>query len=61
MLKKNKKPNIGDNVMIIKKPYEDLKYYSGIVKDVLTKAKTHTRGHKVRLKNNIVGRVVFII
>ena len=30
----------------------------GVVKDVLTKAKKHTRGHKVRLEDGTIGRVI---
>ena len=52
-----KKPSVGDRVKIIVKPYREKKYITGIVKQVLTKKKTHSRGHKVRLVNGKVGRI----
>jgi len=33
----------------------------GIVKDILTNSQTHPHGIKVRLENNIVGRVQEIL
>lgn len=61
--KSNKKPapprpKKGDKVKIIIKPYNKKITKIGIVKDVLTKAKKHTRGHKVRLEDGTIGRVV---
>ena len=57
----NTKPIVGDNVKIIIKPYSLNNYKIGIVKRVLTKKLVHTRGHKVMLVNDIVGRCVSII
>jgi len=56
-----KKPSVGDIVRIIIKPYENGVTRMGVVKDVLTKKEVHTRGHKVRLHNNEVGRLLKII
>ena len=52
------KPNIGDKVTVIIKPYNLNNYKTGIIKRVLTNKLIHTRGHKVMLDNNIVGRCV---
>jgi len=52
-------PKVGDKVTIIIKPYKD-NCSTGIVKDVLTKKKNHTRGCKVRLQNGKIGRVLKI-
>lgn len=52
------RPKKGDKVTIIIKPYNKKITKIGIVKDVLTKAKTHTRGHKVRLEDGTIGRIV---
>ena len=46
------------NLEIIIKPYYKKITKIGVVKDVLTKAKKHTRGHKVRLEDGTIGRVV---
>ncbi len=51
-------PKKGDKVEIIIKPYNKKITKIGVVKDVLTKAKKHTRGHKVRLEDGTIGRVV---
>lgn len=51
-------PKKGDKVKIIIKPYYKKITKIGIVKDVLTKAKKHTRGHKVRLEDGTIGRIV---
>jgi uncharacterized repeat protein (TIGR03833 family) len=51
-------PKKGDTVTIIIKPYHKKITKIGVVKDVLTKAKKHTRGHKVRLEDGTIGRVV---
>lgn len=53
-------PKVGNKVKIIIKPYVDRKYIIGIVQRVLTKKKMHSRGHKVKLQNGVVGRVIFI-
>jgi len=53
-------PKKGDRVQIIIKPYQNKKYLIGIIKDVLTKKKYHSHGHKVRLNNGHIGRVVKI-
>ena len=55
---KKKKPNVGNKVTIIVKPYKKDKKVKGIVKRVLTKKKFHTRGHKVELKDGTIGRIV---
>jgi len=52
------RPKKGDKVKIIIKPYNKKITKIGIVKDVLTKAKKHTRGHKVRLEDGTIGRIV---
>lgn len=51
-------PKKGDKVEIIIKPYNKKITKIGVVKDVLTKAKKHTRGHKVRLEDGTIGRIV---
>lgn len=55
-------PKIGDKVKVVqKKDYKTGKLTEGIVKEILTKSKSHPRGIKVRLTNGIVGRIkVFI-
>ena len=51
-------PIPGDKVKIVeKKNYDYGTLTEGIVKNVLTSKKFHPRGHKVRLKNGIIGRV----
>ena len=55
------KPNIGDYVEIIVKPYKNNVLVKGIVKQILTKRKYHSRGHKVKLTNNTIGRTVKIL
>lgn len=54
-------PKVGDNVIIIVKPYKDFTCIKGKVQRVLTKRPVHTRGHKVMIENNIVGRTLKII
>jgi uncharacterized repeat protein (TIGR03833 family) len=54
------RPKKGDKVKIIIKPYYKKITKIGVVKDVLTKAKKHTRGHKVRLEDGTIGRIVSI-
>lgn len=58
---KTGKPKPGDLVKIIVKPYDRGVVKVGIVKDVLTKKQEHTRGHKVRLFSDEVGRLIKII
>jgi uncharacterized repeat protein (TIGR03833 family) len=48
----------GDKVEIIIKPYKSKITKVGIIKDVLTKKKYHSRGHKVRLEDGTIGRIV---
>ena len=55
------KPRPGDFVRVNIKPYNPPNYYLGTVSHVLTKRKSHSRGFKVRLDDNVVGRVVEII
>ena len=59
--KKRTKPVKGDIVKIIIKPYDKKVTVNGVVKDVLTKKEEHTRGHKVRLQDGTVGRVIKIL
>jgi len=54
-------PKVGQKVEIIVKPYNKKIKVIGIVKDVLTKKKYHSRGHKVRLMDGTIGRIVRII
>lgn len=51
-------PKKGDKVEIIIKPYKNKITKVGIIKDVLTKKKYHSRGHKVRLEDGTIGRIV---
>jgi uncharacterized repeat protein (TIGR03833 family) len=51
-------PKKGDKVEIIIKPYKSKITKIGIIKDVLTKKKYHSRGHKVRLEDGTIGRIV---
>lgn len=55
------KPSVGDYVEIIIKPYNAYNTEKGVVEQVLTKKKKHTRGHKVRLVSGRVGRTVKIL
>ena len=55
------KPKIGSKVIIIIKPYYLYNCKTGIVKKILTKRKFHTKGHKVILENDIIGRTLKII
>ena len=51
-------PKPGDRVNIIqKKHYHTGELTAGVVRDVLTKKRYHSRGHKVRLESGIIGRV----
>ena len=54
-------PNAGDKVIIITKPYHAYKCHTGIVQNVLTRRKIHTRGHKVRLTTGVIGRTLKIL
>lgn len=56
-----KMPSVGNNVVIIVKPYAKKRLITGIVAVVLTKKKRHTRGHKVKLTTGEVGRIVEIL
>ncbi len=47
--------------IILKKDQRTGKRTSGIVKDLLTSAPTHSRGIKVRLEDGQVGRVIEIL
>jgi uncharacterized repeat protein (TIGR03833 family) len=58
---KIKIPKKGDRVKIIIKPYKEKTYLIGVIKEVLTKKKYHSHGHKVRLNNGKIGRVVKIL
>ena len=51
-------PKKGDKVEIIIKPYKNKITKIGNIKDVLTKKKYHSRGHKVRLEDGTIGRIV---
>ena len=51
-------PKKGDKVEIIIKPYKSKITKIGIIKDVLTKKQYHSRGHKVRLEDGTIGRIV---
>ena len=53
-------PKVGNKVEIIIKPYHKKIKVIGIVKDVLTKKKYHSRGHKVRLEDGTIGRILRI-
>ena len=54
-------PKVGDNIIIIIKPYSNNVKVKGIVKRVLTKRKYHSRGHKVELKDGTIGRTIEIL
>tara|TARA_R110001592_G_scaffold18816_12_gene77771 strand:+ start:50418 stop:50600 length:183 start_codon:yes stop_codon:yes gene_type:complete len=55
------RPEKGDIVKVIVKPYDEGVKVNGIVQRVLTKKKVHTRGHKVMLRDGTVGRLVKIL
>ncbi len=58
--RKDIKPGI--KVMIVQKQDQRTgELTEGIVKDILTNSQTHPHGIKVRLENNIVGRVQEIL
>ena len=53
-------PKVGNKVKIAIKPYKG-KTAIGKVKRVLTKKKYHSRGHKVMLTSDEVGRILLIL
>jgi len=55
------KPRIGSEVVIIIKPYHNYDCRTGIVSRILTNKQIHTRGHKVILRNGLIGRTLKII
>jgi uncharacterized repeat protein (TIGR03833 family) len=61
-ISKSKKhvPKVGNKVEIAIKPYKG-KTKIGIIKRVLTKKKYHSRGHKVMLNSDNVGRIISIL
>ena len=61
-ISKSKKsvPKVGNKVEIAIKPYKG-KTKIGVVKRVLTKKKYHSRGHKVMLNSDNVGRIIYIL
>ena len=48
----------GDKVEIKIKPYNNNITKIGIIKDILTKKLKHSQGHKVRLDDGTVGRII---
>ncbi len=53
-----RKPVVGEKVNVVQKQhYKTGQLTTGAVREVLTKSRHHSRGHKVRLENGIVGRV----
>jgi uncharacterized repeat protein (TIGR03833 family) len=48
-------------LIVLKKDQRAGKLTEGIVKDILTKSQTHTRGIKVRLESGEIGRVKEIV
>ncbi|MBK5261533.1 MAG: YwbE family protein [Peptostreptococcaceae bacterium] len=53
---------LGIKVMVVQKEDQRTgKLTEGIVKDILTNSQMHPHGIKVRLENNIVGRVQQIL
>ncbi len=48
-------------LIVLKKDQRSGKSTPGVVKDILTKSPTHTRGIKVRLESGEVGRVKEIV
>ncbi len=43
--------------IVLKQDQRSGKLTEGVVRDILTKSKTHPHGIKVRLENGLVGRV----
>jgi uncharacterized repeat protein (TIGR03833 family) len=63
-MKSNNRSDIkpGTRVRVVqKKDQRTGELTEGIVKDILTRSATHPHGIKVRLENNIVGRVKEIL
>jgi len=56
ILRANIKPGIKVSI-VLKKDQRSGKLTEGIVKDILTKSKSHPHGIKVRLESGAVGRV----
>ena len=56
-----RRPEVGDKVEIIIKPYQKKITKIGVVKDVLTKKQFHSRGHKVRLVDGTIGRIIRVL
>lgn len=53
-----RKPKVGDKVNVVQKQhYSTGQLTTGRVRDVLTKSRYHSRGHKVRLESGVIGRV----
>ncbi len=52
------RPEVGQHVTVIVKPYAAKKYVSGMIKRVLTRKWRHTRGHKVMLEDGTIGRLI---
>lgn len=53
---------INQKVLVVQKPHQRTNILtSGLVKKILTSKSRHTRGIKVKLHNNIVGRVQKIV
>jgi uncharacterized repeat protein (TIGR03833 family) len=52
------RPNPGDYVRVIIKPYKLRKYVVGKIARVLTRKKMHSRGFKVMLEDGTVGRMI---
>ena len=48
-------------LIVLKKDQRSGKLTEGIVKDILTKSRTHPHGIKVRLENGDIGRVKEIL
>ena len=50
-------PKVNDIVIIHIKPYKN-NFHQGKIQKVLTKKAYHSRGHKVKLYDNTIGRIV---
>ena len=53
-------PKVGNRVKIAIKPYKGVTAI-GVVVKILTKKKYHSRGHKVMLNSDKVGRILEIL
>ena len=60
LIYKNLKFDIGDNVIITLKPYKG-KLMKGKIIKILTTSANHSRGQKVQLDNNLIGRVIYVL